>query len=189
MGSRLFVGNVSFDTSEADLRKHFEDNNLNVVSARIVLDRETGRSRGFAFVELKDDAQAARAIEELDQKQCGNRPLSVREARERGGAPGGYGGGGGGGGGRPRESRDRYNSGGPQVQRRHGGGGPPSRDDRPPRNDRHGNDRPPRSDFPPRPSRDMSPPLPIEPEEDRHARRKLKHDRDRWERDDDDDWN
>ena len=103
MGNRLYVGNLSFDTMEADLIKAFEQDGRQVSNARIMTDRETGRSRGFAFVEMGNDADAQAAIQAMDGTSLDGRDLKVNEAQERqqrsGGGGGGYGGGGGGGGG------------------------------------------------------------------------------------------
>ena len=104
MSKRLFVGNLSWDTQEDDLIAAFEQDGRQVVSARIMTDRDTGRPRGFAFVEMasEDDAQAA--IQAWDGQELDGRPLRVNEAEERqprsggGGGRGGFGGGGGGGG-------------------------------------------------------------------------------------------
>jgi cold-inducible RNA-binding protein len=100
----LFVGNMSFQTSEADLRALFEPFGQ-ITRVHIAMDRETGRARGFAFVEMANDEEAAKAIAGLDGKEVGGRNLKVNEARpktERSGPPrggGGYRGGGGSGGG------------------------------------------------------------------------------------------
>src|SRR5256884_5984500 len=96
MGKRLYVGNLPYQCDEAQLRALFEQEGRQVEEVKIVTDRETGRPRGFAFVELATDAQAQTAVSALNGTQFGGRPLTVSEARER--APGGGGGGGGGGG-------------------------------------------------------------------------------------------
>ena len=83
MGKRLYVGNIPFQTSEAQLRTLFEQDGAQVTEVKVVLDRETGRPRGFAFVEMSTDAQAAGAITALDGKEFGGRPLTVSEARDR----------------------------------------------------------------------------------------------------------
>ena len=83
MGKRLYVGNIPYQTTEAQLRTLFEQDGAQVSDVKIVLDRETGRPRGFAFVELSTDAQAATAVEQLNGKPFGGRPLTVSEARER----------------------------------------------------------------------------------------------------------
>lgn len=105
---KLYVGNLSFDTSESQLRELFSQHG-EVTSAALVMDRETGRPRGFGFVEFADAASARAAIEALNGHNVGGRDLTVNEAKAReprsgGGGGGGYGGGGnrggGGGGGR-----------------------------------------------------------------------------------------
>ncbi|HEX7597827.1 MAG TPA: RNA-binding protein [Polyangia bacterium] len=103
MGNRLYVGNLSYNATEAELREVFAEGGKNVVEVKLVLDRDTGRPRGFAFVEMGSDQEAAQAIETLSGREIQGRPISVSEARERaprsgGGGGGGYGGGGGGGG-------------------------------------------------------------------------------------------
>jgi cold-inducible RNA-binding protein len=108
MGKRLFVGNLSYDTTEDTLIEHFEKDGRQVTSCRIMTDRDTGRSRGFAFVEFATDDEAAAAIEAMNGVEVDGRPMRVNEAQDRparpagggGGGRGGYGGGGGGGGGR-----------------------------------------------------------------------------------------
>jgi RNA recognition motif-containing protein len=109
----LFVGNMSFQTSEADLRALFEPFGQ-ITRVHIAMDRETGRARGFAFVEMANDEEAAKAIAGLDGKEVGGRNLKVNEARpktERSGPPrggGGYKGGGGGGRGKERFSTEDH---------------------------------------------------------------------------------
>jgi cold-inducible RNA-binding protein len=97
MGNRLFVGNLPFDTSEEDVRAFIEGGGRTVQSVKIVTDKETGRSRGFAFVDVGNDAEAQAAIAELNGKEMGGRALVVNEAQERGGGGGAgkFGGGGG----------------------------------------------------------------------------------------------
>ena len=99
---KLYVGNLSFDTSHQDLSDLFSQMG-SVTSANIIEDRETGRSRGFAFVEMSSDDEGRKAIAELDGKDLGGRSLKVNEAKPQtnggGGGRGGYGGGGGGRGG------------------------------------------------------------------------------------------
>ena len=98
----LYVGNLSFDETETSLEAAFAAHG-EVTSARIITDRETGRSRGFGFVEMSDQAQAQAAIAALNGTNLNGRDLTVNEARPReergprGGGGGGYGGGGGGG--------------------------------------------------------------------------------------------
>jgi RNA recognition motif-containing protein len=81
VNKRIYVGNLPFNTTDADLEELFARHG-NVVSARVITDRETGRSRGFGFVEMEADA-AEEAIRVLDGKDFGGRPLRVNEARER----------------------------------------------------------------------------------------------------------
>lgn len=96
MNRKIYVGNISFDTTESDLESLFATHGT-VASVKVITDRETGRSRGFAFVEMDADG-ADDAIRALDGTQLGGRTLRVNEAREREPRrPGG-----GGGGGRPR---------------------------------------------------------------------------------------
>lgn len=83
MGKRLYVGNIPYQTTEAQLRTLFEQDGGQVDEVKIVMDRDTGRPRGFAFVEMASDAQAATAVESLNGKTFGGRPLTVSEARER----------------------------------------------------------------------------------------------------------
>ena len=82
----LFVGNISFQTTESDLQALFKPFGL-VARVHIGMDRETGRSRGFAFVEMPNDEEAAKAIAALDGKAIGGRNLKVNEARPKGTAP------------------------------------------------------------------------------------------------------
>src|SRR5258706_12815037 len=100
MATKLYVGNLSFQTTSEDLKEHFAQAG-NVESASVVEDRMTGRSRGFAFVEMATAEEAAAAIEQFNGKEFGGRNLTVNEAKpraERGGRGGGYGGGAGRGG-------------------------------------------------------------------------------------------
>ncbi|MFO1031099.1 MAG: RNA-binding protein [Planctomycetota bacterium] len=116
MGKRLFVGNLSFNSTEDGLQAIFEQGGFRTASISIVADRDTGRSRGFAFVEMESDTDAQAAIKALDGANFDGRPLRVNEAEEKkprgpgggGGGGGGYGGdrrGGGGGGGGGRRER------------------------------------------------------------------------------------
>ena len=93
----LFVGNMNFQTSETDLRALFEPYGQ-VSRVHIAMDRETGRARGFAFVEMPNDDEAGKAMAGLDGKEVGGRNLKVNEARPRAASGGGSRGGGGGGG-------------------------------------------------------------------------------------------
>jgi RNA recognition motif-containing protein len=118
VGTKLYVGNLNYNTTEDSLRQAFGANGREVASVSIIMDRETGRSRGFAFVEMTTDEGAKAALAELDGQDLDGRMLRINEAREReargpgsprppgggygsprpGGPPsgGGYGGGGGG---------------------------------------------------------------------------------------------
>ncbi|WP_145095577.1 RNA recognition motif domain-containing protein [Anatilimnocola aggregata] len=132
---RIYVGNLPWSYSSSDLEALFAEYGQ-VAAAEVVMDRETGRSRGFGFVQMANDADCEPAIEGLNQQDCNGRPLVVNEARERtsrpsgggggggygggggggyGGGRGGYGGGGGGGGG--------YGGGGRESRGSYGGGG------------------------------------------------------------------
>jgi RNA recognition motif-containing protein len=101
MGTKIFVGNLSFKTTEDALRMAFATNGRNVKSITLPSDRETGRPRGFAFIEMGSEQEAQDAIKSMDGVELDGRALRVNEAQER--APGGggrrFGGGGGGGGG------------------------------------------------------------------------------------------
>ncbi len=111
MNNKLYVGNLPFSVTEAELTKMFSGVGQ-VSRTTIVTDRETGRPRGFAFVEMASDADAAAAVKGLDGQALGGRQMQVNIARPReersGGGGGGYGGGGGGGGGRPPRNNDRW---------------------------------------------------------------------------------
>lgn len=120
---RLFVGNLSFQTTEVDLQDAFEKFGT-VTDCKIMMDRATNRSRGFAFVTMGSASEGEEAMKGLDGKQFDGRAIKVNEARPReeggGGGGGGYRGGGGGGGG--------YRGGGERGERggereRSGGGG------------------------------------------------------------------
>ncbi|HEU5059217.1 MAG TPA: RNA-binding protein [Kofleriaceae bacterium] len=122
MGNRLFVGNLSFNTTEESLMAAFQEFG-EVVEARLMTERETGRSRGFGFVEMATPEAAAKAIEEMNGAVLDGRPLRVNEAEKRPERGGGGGGGGfrGGGGGR---GGDRGGGrGGDRGGRRDRGGG------------------------------------------------------------------
>ena len=114
---RIYVGNFGYDTREQELREAFEAHGQ-VQEVSMVMDRDTGRPKGFGFVEMPDSSEAQAAISALNGKEFGGRPATVNEARPRqerssggggygGGSSGGYGnrGGGGGGGGGGRGSR------------------------------------------------------------------------------------
>ena len=83
MGNRLYVGNLSFNITEDSLRTALEETGGSVKDIHIVMDRETGRPRGFAFAEMADDAQAHAAIQALDGKELDGRNLTVNEAKPR----------------------------------------------------------------------------------------------------------
>ncbi|RMH14359.1 MAG: RNA-binding protein [Planctomycetota bacterium] len=107
---KLYVGNLPYSVTDDELREMFEGHGA-VASASVVIDRETGRSRGFGFVEMNDDNEARGAIEALHGQEVGGRNLTVNEARPRAprsGGSGGYGGGGG------RGGRGGYGGGGRQ---------------------------------------------------------------------------
>jgi RNA recognition motif-containing protein len=111
--TRLYVGNLPFSATEDELRELFGRHG-NVQSVSVVTDRETGRARGFAFVQFEDASGAEAAMRALDGYDLGGRPLRVNEAQERGRAPsGGFGGGA-----RPGGGAGGYGGGRP------GGGGP-----------------------------------------------------------------
>src|SRR5438067_12217637 len=141
MATKLYVGNLSFQTTSEDLKEHFAQAG-NVESASVVEDRMTGRSRGFGFVEMATAEEAAAAIERRKGKEFAGRKLTVNEARPRTDRPGGgYGGGGnrGGGGGYGGGGGGGYGGGGGGRGRdkdrggRGGGGGGGGRNDREPR--------------------------------------------------------
>ena len=85
MGNRLYVGNLPYSVTELDLRDLFAPMGT-VTEAKIVTDRETGRPRGFGFVEMSSEAEAKKAITELDGRDVQGRPVAVKEAEERRGA-------------------------------------------------------------------------------------------------------
>lgn len=117
MGNKLYVGNLAFSVDDAALQEMFAPHGT-VTSAQVIMDRMSGRSKGFGFVEMASNEEAQAAIAALDGKENGGRTLTVNEAKPRedrgpggsrgggggGGGRGGYGGGGGGGGG----GRGRY---------------------------------------------------------------------------------
>ena len=130
MGSKLYVGNLNYNTTSSELEQMFAPHGT-VQSAEVISDRDTGRSKGFGFVQMGSDEEAQAAIAAMNGQEIGGRTLTVNEAKPRedrprgggggggrggrggfggggggGGGRGGYGGGGGGGGGRG--GRDRY---------------------------------------------------------------------------------
>ena len=115
MGNKLYVGNLPYGVRDEDLHEAFGAFG-NVSSAKVMMERDTGRSKGFGFVEMTSDAEAQAAVEGMHGQMLGGRAIVVNEARPMEARPprsGGYGGGGGGGGG--------YGGGG--GGRREGGGG------------------------------------------------------------------
>jgi RNA recognition motif-containing protein len=103
MAKNIYVGNLAWETTADDLLSLFQEHGT-VARAQVITDRETGRSRGFGFVEMDNDGEAQKAIDALNGADYRGRPLTVNEARPRedrggggGGGRGGYGGGGGGG--------------------------------------------------------------------------------------------
>jgi RNA recognition motif-containing protein len=97
MGKKLYVGNLAYSVTSESLEQMFLEFGA-VTSAQVIQDRETGRSKGFGFVEMQSDDAAQRAINGMHEKQLDGRPLTVNEAKPResggGGGRGGYGGGG-----------------------------------------------------------------------------------------------
>jgi RNA recognition motif-containing protein len=127
MAKNIYVGNLVWDATADDLLALFQQHG-SVSRAQVITDRETGRSRGFGFVEMDNDGEAQKAIDALNGTPFRGRPLTVNEARPRedrgggggggaGGGRGGYGGGGGGGG------RGGYGGGGGGGRGGYGGGG------------------------------------------------------------------
>ncbi len=100
MGKKLYVGNLTYGVTDSDLQTMFEAHG-SVQSAQVIMDRDTGRSKGFGFVEMGSDAEAQAAITAVNGKEMDGRTLTVNEARPKsegggsGGGRGGYGGGGG----------------------------------------------------------------------------------------------
>src|SRR5215475_13999613 len=98
MGRKLYVGNLTYGVTDSDLQQLFEAHGT-VQSAQVIMDRDTGRSKGFGFVEMGSDAEAQAAIQALNGKEVEGRTLKVNEARpkeDRGGGQGGHSGGRGG---------------------------------------------------------------------------------------------
>ena len=136
MGKKLYVGNLAYSVTDSDLEQLLSPHGT-VQSAQVIQDRDTGRSKGFGFVEMSTDEEAQAAIAALNGQQHGGRALTVNEARPReergGGGGGGRGGFGGGGGG-----RGGFGGGGGGGRGGYGGGGGGGRGDR---GDRGGRDR------------------------------------------------
>ncbi|SKA32512.1 RNA recognition motif. (a.k.a. RRM, RBD, or RNP domain) [Enhydrobacter aerosaccus] len=126
MSRKLFVGNLPYSVTSERLQEAFSQFGT-VASSKVIVDRETGRSRGFAFLEMETDEQGAAAMQAMNGALLDGRSIAVREAVERqpgGGGGGGFGGGGGGGGGfRPRGPRPPYGGGGGGGGYGGGGGG------------------------------------------------------------------
>ena len=125
----IYVGNLPYSTTDSDLEQLFSTHGT-VTSAQVIMDRATGRSRGFGFVEMENDDEARAAIEALEGHDVGGRRLTCNEARPRterprGGGGGGYGGGGRGGGygGGGRSGGGGYGGGGRSGGGGYGGGG------------------------------------------------------------------
>jgi RNA recognition motif-containing protein len=116
LGKKLYVGNLPFTATEANLTEIFTQAGK-VESARIIVDRASGRSKGFGFVEMASDEDAAKAISQFNGADYGGRPMTVSEARPQEPREGGGFGGGGGGG------RGGYGGGGGRGGRGGGGGG------------------------------------------------------------------
>src|SRR5579875_885274 len=130
MGKKLYVGNLSYQVDSSELEQLFGQYGQ-VASAQIINDRDTGRSKGFGFVEMANDNEADAAVQALNGQQHNGRALTVNEARpreDRGGGGGGYGGGGGGGG--RRGGGGGYGGGGGGGGRGGYGGGGGGRGDR-----------------------------------------------------------
>ena len=133
MGNKLYVGNLSYNVRDEDLQQAFAQFGT-VSSAKVMMDRDTGRSKGFGFVEMGSDAEAQAAINGMNGQALDGRALVVNEARPREERPGGFGGGGGGrpsggggfgggGGGRSGGGGGGYGGGGGGGGRSGGGGG------------------------------------------------------------------
>lgn len=108
MGKKLYVGNLSYDVDSSALEGLFKPHGT-VESAEVIADRDTGRSKGFGFVEMSSEAEAQAAIAALNGQECGGRALTVNEAKPKEKRSGGFGGGrSGGGGNRGGFGRSRY---------------------------------------------------------------------------------
>jgi len=90
MGTRLYVGNLPFDVDESQLRSLFQEGGREVTEVKMITDRETGRPRGFAFVEMANQTDVQAAINALNGKEVGGRALTVNEAREQTSRGGGF---------------------------------------------------------------------------------------------------
>ncbi len=119
MGNKLYVGNLSYNVRDEDLQQAFAQYG-NVSSAKVMMDRDTGRSKGFGFVEMGTDAEAQAAINGMNGQSLDGRAIVVNEARPREERPGGFGGGGGG---RPSGGGGGFGGGGGGRSGGGGGGG------------------------------------------------------------------
>jgi RNA recognition motif-containing protein len=97
MGKKLYVGNLGYSVTDTDLQQMFAPHGT-IESAQVIMDRDSGRSKGFGFVEMSSDAEAQAAITALNGQEHDGRALTVNEAKPKESRSGGYGGGGGGGG-------------------------------------------------------------------------------------------
>ena len=122
MGRKLYVGNLAYGVTDSDLEQMFAPHGT-VQSAQVIMDRDTGRSKGFGFVEMGSDQEAQAAIKGANGKQLENRMLTVNEAKPREDRGGGGGRGGYGGGGRGGYGGGRGGSGGGGGRGGYGGGG------------------------------------------------------------------
>ncbi len=125
MGNKLYVGNLAYSVRDDSLQQAFGQFG-SVTSAKVMMDRETGRSKGFGFVEMGSDAEAQAAINGMNGQALEGRAIVVNEARPREERPGGFGGGGGGGGGGGSGGgggRGPYGGGGGGGRGPYGGGG------------------------------------------------------------------
>jgi len=122
MAAKLFVGSLSWDTTDASLHDFFATAGT-VVSATVIMDKYTGKSRGFGFVEMSSDEEAKKAIETLNGQTLDNRQIVVNEAKPQAPRDSSFGGGGGFGGGRRDDRRGGYGGGHGGGDRRGGGGG------------------------------------------------------------------
>ena len=123
MGNKLYVGNLPYTVRDEDLQQSFSAYG-NVTSAKVMMERDTGRSKGFGFVEMGSDAEAQQAVAGMNGQSLGGRSLVVNEARPMEARPPRTGGGGfGGGGGNDGGFRSPYGGGGGGGGRREGGGG------------------------------------------------------------------
>ena len=122
MGNKLYVGNLAYSVRDESLQQAFSQFG-SVASAKVMMDRDTGRSKGFGFVEMGSDAEAQAAINGMNGQPLEGRAIVVNEARPREERPGGFGGGGGGGGGGRSGGGGGYGGGGGGTGGAGGGGG------------------------------------------------------------------